>query len=349
MATDTRRRVRFSAPEEAEVIAEALPPIGPGEVRVRTQYSAISPGTERLIYSGQVPDTLAADASIEALEGEDLSFPLSYGYACVGVVEEVGVDVQEEWRGASVFAFQPHVSHFVTSPEPLIRVPASVDLQDAVMIPSMETAVNLVMDGRPMVGETVVIFGQGVVGLLTARMLAEHPLARLVTVDPAASRRTHSEAMGATSVPSASELEQLDGFSVETKGDTSSRAESDRADLVYELTGRPDVLNDAISCTGFNGRIVVGSWYGTKTAPIDLGGRFHRSRMQIISSQVSTIAPSLRGRWTKDRRMSAVLDLLPDVRPSQLISDRFAVEEAPSAYEQLSDHVAMLQPIFEYE
>jgi 2-desacetyl-2-hydroxyethyl bacteriochlorophyllide A dehydrogenase len=348
METDTRRRVRFTAPEEVEVTTEAIPAIGPDEVRVRTQYSAISPGTERLVYSGQVPDTLLADATIEALEGEDLSFPLSYGYACVGRVEEVGTEVSEEWRNASVFAFQPHVSHFVTSPESLIRVPSSVDLRDAVMIPSVETAVNLVMDGRPMIGEVAIVFGQGVVGLLTVRLLADHPLGMLLTVDLSASRRARSEAMGVTSVSSVSELPQVDGFAQNlTQGSSSDNIE--RADLVYELTGRPSVLNDAVDCTGFDGRIVVGSWYGTKTAPIDLGGRFHRSRMQIISSQVSTIDPSLRGRWTKDRRMSVVLDLLPDLRPSDLITDRFAVEAAPRVYNQLTSDVQMLQPIFEYQ
>ena len=349
MGTDTRRRVRFTAPEEVEIITEAIPAIGPGEVRVRTQYSAISPGTERLIYSGQVPNTLLADASIEALKGEDLSFPLSYGYACVGRVEEVGTEVSEEWHDASVFAFQPHVSHFVTSPESLIRVPSSVDLQDAVMIPSVETAVNLVMDGRPMIGEVAIVFGQGVVGLLTARLLANYPVGGLLTVDPVASRRACSEAMGATSVPSVSELEQIDGFGGESRRGPPPHTAPDGADLVYELTGQPDVLNDAIRSTGFAGRIVVGSWYGTKTAPIDLGGRFHRSRMQIISSQVSTIDPSLRGRWTKDRRMSVVLDHLPDLRPSQLITDRIAVEDAPHAYEQLTSDATMLQPIFEYK
>jgi len=348
LTTDSRRRVRFPAPEEAEVITESVSPPGPDDVRVRTLYSAISPGTERLIFKGQVPDHLAADTSIEALQGEDLSFPISYGYACVGVVEEVGANVQEEWQGASVFAFQPHVSRFVTPPDSLIRLPESAELEDAVMIPSLETAVNLVMDGRPMIGETALVFGQGVVGLLVTRLLADYPLGVLITVDPLESRRVRSETMGATSVASVAALEQL-GSGKDSLEDASTDAEAGRAGLVYELTGHPDVLNDAIEWTGFAGRIVVGSWYGGKRAPIDLGGRFHRSRMRIISSQVSTIDPSLRGRWTKRRRMSVVLDLLDEIGPGRLISDRFGIEEASSVYEQLAADASMLQPIFEYE
>ncbi|MFB6248118.1 MAG: zinc-binding alcohol dehydrogenase [Salinibacter sp.] len=336
MAGAARRRVQFPAPEEVEVITEEVPSPGPGEVRVRTAHSAISPGTERLVYQGRVPDDLAADASIDALQGETLSYPISYGYACAGTVEALGEEVASDWKGAPVFAFQPHVSRFVASTEALLRLPAAASLTDAVMIPSVETAVNLVMDGRPMIGETVLVFGQGVVGLLTTELLADHPLGRLVAVDPDASRRERAEAAGARAVASVEDVAQTDD-------------DPARADLAYELTGQPAVLDDAVQCTGFAGRVVVGSWYGTKTAPIDLGSHFHRSRMRIISSQVSTIDPPLRGRWTKDRRMSVVLGLLTEVAPSRLITDRFAVEEAPAAYDQLADGPSMLQPIFTYE
>lgn len=339
MASTTRQRIQFPAPEEAEVVTEEVPSPGPGEVRVRTAYSAISPGTERLVYQGQVPGDLEADTSIEALQGDSLSYPVSYGYACVGRVEALGEEVESDWAGAPVFSFQPHVSQFIAATETLIRLPDSADLTDAVMIPSLETAVNLVMDGRPMIGETVLLFGQGVVGLLTTRLLADHPLGMLVAVEPDDARRARAEAAGAQTVAAIDDWHDLD------RGD----AAPERADLVYELTGRPAVLDDAVQVTGFDGRIFVGSWYGTKAAPIDLGSHFHRSRMRIVSSQVSTIDPSLRGRWTKDRRMAVVLDLLDEVSPSRLISDRFSVREAPSVYRKLADGTSMLQPIFAYE
>ncbi|WP_259248776.1 oxidoreductase [Salinibacter ruber] len=346
MAPRSRRRVQFSAPEQAEVVTEEAPSPGPGEVRVRTRYSAISPGTERLVYEGNVPGTLDADPSIEALQDDTLSYPLSYGYACVGKVEALGEGVGRDWEGAAVFAFQPHVSRFVASTEALLRLPEAASLTDAVMIPSLETAVNLVMDGQPMIGETALVFGQGVVGLLTTRLLADHPLDTLVAIDPVAARRARSEAAGAQAVASADALDQVDGYVAASPSDAPG---AERADLVYELTGRPSVLDEAVQRTGFAGRVVVGSWYGTKAAPIDLGSHFHRSRMRIISSQVSTIDPPHRGRWTKDRRMGVVLDLLPEVAPSELITDRFAVTEAPSAYEQLARGASMLQPIFTYE
>lgn len=349
MVASTRRRVQFRAPREVEVVREELDPPASDEVQVQTEYSAISPGTECLVYEGNAPRHLETDASIDALKDGTFSYPLSYGYACVGTVERVGTGLGEEWKGAHVFGFQPHVSRFVTSPESLVRLPTDVESTDAVLIPSVETAVNFVMDGRPVIGERIVVFGLGVVGLLTTRLLSSYPVSSLVTVDSLASRRRSSLDMGATeSVP------DTDGnLDAEITPDSSSEERpgrpARRADLVYELTGDPSILNDAIELTGFGGRLVVGSWYGTKSAPVNLGGHFHRSRMRIVSSQVSTIAPEHRGRWTKSRRMSVVLDLLPEISPGRLISHRYDVEEAPAVYEKLSANQPMLQPIFVYE
>lgn len=338
MGERIRRRVRFVAPRETKVITEDAPSPDADQVSVRTEYSAVSPGTETLLYQGNVPNDLQADASIEALQDKDFSYPLSYGYSCAGKVEELGEEVDDRWLGARVFAFQPHVSRFVASPDSLFLLPDTVSLTDAVLIPSMETAVTLTMDGRPVVGERVYIFGQGVIGVLTAQLLAEHPLSKLIAVEPLASRRSLSESIGVDVVASVDELK-----------DAESRAvDSTTADLVYELTGNPSALDDAIQCTAFDGRLVVGSWYGTKTVSLDLGGHFHRSRMEIISSQVSTIDPSYRGRWTKERRMSVVLDLLANLNPGGFLSDQFEIDEAPTVYERLVDDPSLLQPVFVY-
>jgi threonine dehydrogenase-like Zn-dependent dehydrogenase len=194
------------------------------------------------------------------------------------------------------------------------------------------------MDGRPVIGEQVYVFGQGVIGILTARLLAEHPLREIISVEPLESRRSLSASFGIETVGTAEDLEEAN-----------SDPDPGRADLVYELSGNPSVLNDAIQRTAYDGRIVIGSWYGTKSAPLDLGGHFHRSRMDIISSQVSTIDPSYRGRWTKERRMNVVLDLLGDLSPGKTISKQFGVEQAPTVYEKLLTNPSLLQPVFVYD
>jgi 2-desacetyl-2-hydroxyethyl bacteriochlorophyllide A dehydrogenase len=351
MNASTRRAVTFPAPRQVEVVEEPLPTPAPGEVRVQTLMSAVSPGTERLIYRGQVPQSLDADPSIEALSG-GLTFPLTYGYAAVGRVEATGEDVDEEWEGRRVFSFQPHVSQFVASPDALVPLPAPVRDEDGVLIPNLETAVTLLMDGRPMIGERVAIFGQGVVGLLTTALASRHPLGHLLTLDPSAGRRSRALDWGADQCLDPKEGRQAiqEALNVTAREAKEAGGDYEGADLVFEVSGAPSALNDALSVTGFDGRVVVGSWYGEKDVGPDLGGRFHRSRMQITSSQVSSIDPSLRGRWTKDRRMNWVVDLLPVLEPGDLVSDVFALKDAPTVYARLDDPDSTLfQPVFRYE
>jgi threonine dehydrogenase-like Zn-dependent dehydrogenase len=121
------------------------------------------------------------------------------------------------------------------------------------------------------------------------------------------------------------------------------------ADLTFELSGRPETLNDALAITGFSGRIVIGSWYGEKRAEIDLGGTFHRSRIKLISSQVSTIAPELCGRWNKARRINMAWKALERIQPEKWITHRFPIEEAKEAYRLLDENPQeTIQIVFDY-
>ncbi len=111
----------------------------------------------------------------------------------------------------------------------------------------------------------------------------------------------------------------------------------DGADLTFELSGRPATLNDALALTGFSGRIVIGSWYGEKRAEIDLGGAFHRSRIKLIASQVSTLAPELSGRWDKARRFDTARKALERVKPEKWVTHRYSIEDAAKAYKLLDE------------
>ncbi|WP_396612884.1 zinc-binding dehydrogenase [Haloferax sp. S1W] len=314
------RAVYFVGPKQVEVRDRDVPDPGHDEVRVRTRRSAISSGTERLVYRGEAPTDLPADESIAALDG-DLSFPLQYGYAAVGTVEAVGDNVDASLLGDRVFSFHPHESHFLSHPSELRPIPDDVSDDRAALLPTMETALNFVMDGRPLVGEHVVVFGQGVVGLVTTWLLAKFPLGSLTVVDCVPERRQLALEFGADTAVSPDTLAHP----------------ADGADLTFELSGNPDALDDALDVTRYDGRVIVGSWYGTKRASLDLGGRFHRSRINVESSQVSTIDPALSGRWDTERRFSLAWDHLEGVPIEALVTHRLDVGDAALAYELLED------------
>jgi threonine dehydrogenase-like Zn-dependent dehydrogenase len=205
----------------------------------------------------------------------------------------------------------------------------------------METAVNLVQDAAPILGEQTLVFGQGIVGLLTTALLAEFPLASLVTCDCYPLRREASLSLGVTAV--------FDPYAEDFRKRTRELLPSG-ADLAIELSGSPAALDDAIALTGYSGRVVVGSWYGQKKAALDLGGTFHRSRIQLISSQVSTIAPGLRGRWDKARRFGVAWEALRRIQPAKWITHRYPLDEAKEAYRLLDlSPEETIQVIFGYE
>lgn len=313
-----RRVLYFEEPYRVAVREENLAPLAPDAVLVETTVSAISAGTEMLFYRGQVPAHMNIDTNIHALAGP-VQYPLAYGYACVGRVVELGANVARTWRDRLVFAFQPHASHFVACAEELLPLPENTAPETAALLPNMETAVNLVMDGAPLLGEHICVVGQGVIGLLTTALLANMSPARLDAFDRIENRRARALEFGAHAA-----------------FDSKNTAACERdADLTYELTGNPDALNLALALTGFGGRIVIGSWYGEKRAALDLGGDFHRSRIRLISSQVSTLAPELTGRWTKARRMNVAWQMLERVNVARLITHRIPLEHSVSAYTML--------------
>ncbi|HVN16383.1 MAG TPA: zinc-binding alcohol dehydrogenase [Anaerolineales bacterium] len=329
----------FTAPRQVELREESLPALGADDVLVETISSAISAGTEMLIYQGRFPRDLETDSVISALRG-GFAYPLAYGYAAVGEIIEVGQDVNHKWLNQKVFSFQPHASHFITKCDSLFPIPNSCSCETACFLPNMETAVNFVQDGAPMLGERVLVFGQGMVGLLTASLLREFPLEALVTVDRFEARRNASRELGVT--------ESLDPSSATLHNEVRESLKGN-ADLTYELSGSPVALDDAIALTTFSGRIVIGSWYGEKRAPIDFGGAFHRSRIKLISSQVSTIAPELSGRWDKTRRFEVAWEALKRIHPEKWITHRFPLQQAADAYRLLDEYPQdALQIVFQY-
>ena len=338
MGAMKRQTLYFTAPGHVELREGPLPQLGAEEVLVETICSAISAGTEMLIYQGRFPRDMETDSVISSLRGS-LEYPLAYGYAAVGVIRETGKQVDRSLRDQLVFAFQPHTSHFICKPESLFPIPQSLQPEAACFLPNMETAVNLVQDAAPIFGECVLVLGQGVVGLLTASLLSEFPLERLVTADCFELRRNSSP------VPPDWSLDPYSpDFHQEAK-----RLLNGSADLTFEVSGRPETLNDALAITGFSGRIVIGSWYGEKRAEIDLGGTFHRSRIKLISSQVSTVSPELAGRWNKARRFNTAWKALARIKPEKWITHHVPIADGEDAYHLLDENPQeTIQVILDY-
>ncbi|MCL6608324.1 MAG: zinc-binding alcohol dehydrogenase [Geminicoccaceae bacterium] len=301
----TARALWWTRPFEATLLEESLPEPGPGEVRVRTSFSAVSRGTEALVAAGRVPASERARMRCPHQAGS-FPFPVKYGYAAVGVVEAG----PQELLGRTVFCLHPHQTAFVVPAEAVLPVPEEVPADRAVLAANLETALNALWDAPALPGMRILVLGAGVVGACAARLSAQLPGAEVTLVDRDPEVEPLARALGC-------------GF-----------ARPDQApgeqDLVIEATGRPEALATALDAAGEEATVLVLSWYGAGAAPVPLGGAFHSRRLRLVSSQVGAVAPAMRPRWPHRRRLEKALELLADPAFAALLDEIVPFEEAPS-------------------
>lgn len=317
--------VWFSAPRTVELREERVAPPGPGEVQVRALASAVSRGTELLVYRGEVPHGLALD--LPSLAG-GYGFPIKYGYASVGRVEAVGPGVARPAPGDLVFALHPHQSVYTLAADLTVPLPAGTDPELATVTANLETAISIVHDAQPRLGEAVVVFGQGVVGLLVTQLLRRAGAGQVVVVDPVASRRALALAVGAHEA-----LAPGPDLAERVRDRTDGRG----ADVAIEVSGSPAALQQGVEAVAVEGTVVVASWYGSKPVTMELGGHFHRGRVRLRSSQVGRIAPELSARWDHARRLTTAVALLPQLELAVLVTARAPVEAAAEVYRRLDE------------
>lgn len=334
----------FTDANQINIREESIPIPKSDEVLIKNFFSGISAGTEMLFFQGLMPPDISLDTTIPSLKHQ-ISYPFKYGYCSIGKIVETGNQKLNHLMNQWVFVFNPHESYFCANENQLILLPEDISPYDAVFIPNMETAINLILDGSPLIGENVLIFGLGILGLLTTALLQQFPLAGLVGIDHYPKRRKLCIDLGANYTLDAAQ----DRFDFELRKYI-NELKPNHIDLIYELTGNPEALNTAISFAAYEGRIILGSWYGKKQGLIDLGGKFHRNRIKLIASQVSTLASELQGRWTKKRRFDIAFNMLKKIKPARFISHEFHITDANKAYHllQFNPHDT-LQVILTYE
>jgi 2-desacetyl-2-hydroxyethyl bacteriochlorophyllide A dehydrogenase len=320
VAADDERRdvvargVAFEAPRRIGVSPVGLGSPGDGDIVVRTLWSGISGGTEMLAYRGEIDPALPLDETIGALGGS-FAFPFRYGYSCVGRAERPRGEVPD---GQLVFAFHPHQDAFVVPAEDVV-VLGDVDPRLATMFPLVETALQVALDAGPVLEQPVAVSGLGAVGILTG-LLLQRAGARVLGIEPLAERRAIATTVGLESAPP-----EVVAALIATHAPAG-------LPLVVEASGRPEALAAALPLLAHEGEALVVSWYGTKDVRLPLGAEFHRRRLRIRSTQVSTIPAALAARWSRDRRRSVVRELLHALPLTPLATHSYPFEQAGEAF-----------------
>jgi len=297
-------------PGVGEIRRTALAPPRAQEVAVRTLRSAVSRGTESLVFGGHVPPS-QYDAMRAPFQDGDFPGPVKYGYLNVGLVE----DGPPELRGRTVFCLHPHQTAYVVPASAVTVVPDDVPVSRAVLAGIVETAVNALWDAPPLVGDRVTVVGAGTLGCCVARLLARVPgvSVTLVDVDPA-----RADVAAALEVDFALPDQAAGG-----------------RDLVFHASATSSGLQRSLDLLAPEGTVLELSWYGDATTVLSLGGTFHSGRLAVRASQVGMVAPSRRGRRTTADRLALALELLRDPAFDSLLAGESPFETLPEVMPRL--------------
>lgn len=298
-------------PGDGEIRDEGIGPASDNDVVVRACHSGISRGTEALVFLGHVPST-EYQRMRAPFQAGDLPWPVKYGYASVGIVEEGPAEL----TGRAVFALHPHQTRYVVPAAAVYPVPQGVPLRRAVLAANMETAINGVWDAAILPGDRVTVVGGGAVGCLVAWLAGGMPGCDVELVDVNQARRATAESIGV-------------GFATP---DTARAG----ADVVVHASGTAAGLDVALRVAGDESVITELSWFGDQSVALPLGGAFHACRLTIRSSQVGRVATAQRPRWSNRRRMELALRLLAEPRLDALLTGACAFAELPTVMRTLA-------------
>ena len=302
--TERVRAFWVTAPGVGEIRPAEIAPPRAGEVLVRALKSGISRGSESLVFAGRVPKSQYQAMRCPCQDG-DFPAPVKYGYASVGVVEAGPPAL----LGRRVFCLYPHQDRYVVPEAMVLPVPDPVPDARAVLAANMETALNGLWDGGPLLGDRITVVGAGTVGSLMAALAARLPVARVELIDIDANRAALAAALGCSfALPEAA------------RGD---------ADLVVHASGSGAGLATALRLAGFEATVLEMSWYGERLVPVPLGGPFHSRRLKLVSSQVGKVAPSRRATTSHRQRLEQAIALLADARLDALLAPAVPFVELP--------------------
>ena len=292
------------APDQAEIR-----PADPGAgLAIKTLYSGISRGTERLILKGRVPVSEHDSMRGPGMEGQ-FPFPVKYGYCNVGRVTEGHL------AGRHIFALYPHQTWYRLPEDSLALLPEALPPERAVLAANMETALNVIWDSRAQIGDRIAVIGCGVVGALIGYLLAQLPGAKVTLIDRNPDRAALADSLGVPFAPP-------------------DRAPQE-CDVVIHASASEAGLALALSIAGLNATVVEASWHGEGSVSVPLGHAFHSRRLRLISSQVGHIPADRAARWSYRRRMAKALDLLCDTRLDALISGETEFTRLPDLYPKI--------------
>ncbi len=353
------------------LIDAPIPALQQGHVLVRTHRTLISAGTERMLIDfgrasmldrareqpdkvKMLLDKVRTDGLVAAIDAvrSKLDQPLALGYCNVGTVIEVGEGVNQFRPGDRVVSNGSHAG-VVNVPKNLCaRIPDNVDYESAVFTVLGAIGLQGLRLAQPTLGETVVVTGLGLIGLMTVQMLRAHGC-RVMGIDYDPQRLEMAHQFGAYAVDSSS------GDDLVMRAVDFSRGRGVDAVIITASTDSSEPVSQAAKMCRRRGRIVLVGITGLKLSRHDFYEKeitfqvscsYGPGRYDASYEQKGQDYPVGLVRWTEQRNFEAVLDLMASnaLNVAPLITHRFSIERAETAYSVLTSGEPSLGIVLQY-
>ena len=323
------KSILFTAPGVAELVEENKPVASEGEVLVRLLRSTVSAGTERA--------NLVGDPNVSPVKGAAVIFPRRSGYSSVGIVEGVGKGVTSVAVGDRVaISWSSHSEYCVSKESEVYKLPDNVTDAAAALVHIATFPLAAIRKCRLEVGESALIMGLGVLGLVSIGLLRAAGAAPIVAVDPVPEKRELALKLGADYAFDPSAPDFVEQVKAVTKGN-GVRA-------IVEVTGVSAAMKQALECASWLGRIALLGCTRVSDCAIDYYQQVHRPGIKLIGAHnfVRPKVESYPHHWTHQDDCKAILDLISAgrIQSASIASRVVPPAAAPEIFDQLCDDPA---------
>lgn len=365
-----RQILQSLASGQTELVDVPCPAVGRGQILVQTRVSLVSAGTERMLVEfgkasllekarqqpdrvWQVLDKVKTDGLVPTLTAvkSKLDQPISLGYCNVGEVLEVGPGVDAFKPGDRVTSNGPHAEVVCVPTNLCAKIPDSVSEEAAAFTVLGSIGLQGIRLAQPTLGEAFVVSGLGLIGLATVQLLKAQGC-RVLGLDFSKARLELARQFGA-------EVFDLSSGDPVAAAMQFSRGRGVDGVLITAATDSDEPVHQAAKMCRRRGRIVLVGVVGLKLSRADFYEKelsfqvscsYGPGRYDATYEQLGQDYPVGFVRWTEQRNFEAMLDMIADRRidPTQLISHRFAFDDAVDAYDLISGKEPSLGVLLNY-
>jgi 2-desacetyl-2-hydroxyethyl bacteriochlorophyllide A dehydrogenase len=312
----TYQKIQF-IDTQARLVEQDLPELGPGQILVKARCSLISPGTER--------------AALLRL-WDDADFRANPGYALAGVVIETGPDVSRFKPGDRTISLMNHASLSITPAEPwmVLKIPPALSDETATFSTLASVALHAIRRARIEFGETLVILGAGILGLISIQLARMSGAGQVIVLDLAENRLELARRYGADLAINPAEEDPVVCVFAATSGHG--------APVLLETAGNPQVIPLAFKLAANGGQIVTTGALEEEVS-ISFHKEFIRRELSLIAAfqPFCPITDNIYWRWTQQANRRLLLEMLADgrLRVDEMLTHRFPAARAPEVYEHI--------------